>query len=184
MGTVVYMKKSNGLWERWQIYPNGQPAPVRTPGMAQPGGKKIRATNLASCLSLSVISQTAAITVHFPGYLCSKIPGYTGPSPQPAPGTNYQKEYDQIKAKLLEMVTTYRGEFGKVEVHAAQGAHGVLSRADLFIQDVFRGTSLTLNTNNIITDNYGDMVPRETVVDLDATPPTYTYGRTTRTIPP
>lgn len=82
------------------------------------------------------------------------------------------------------MVTTYRGKFGKVQVHAAHGAQGVLFRAELFVQGVFRGTDLTLNANKIITNNYGDIIPRETVVDLDATPPTYTHGRTTVTIPP
>lgn len=77
------MNKRTGQREKWQISANGRPAPVKTTGTAQPGGKKIEAPGLATCMSLNIISATAAITAHFPGYLCSKIPGYTGPAPLP-----------------------------------------------------------------------------------------------------
>jgi hypothetical protein len=181
MGAVVYMSKRDGLWERWQINPNGRPAPSRTPGRAVAGEKKIRAPGLATCMSLNIISQTAAVTVHFPGYLCSRIPGYTGPA-QPVPkGADYQAEYDQLTAKTLEMVTSHRGEFGRTQIHVVQGPNGHLARAEPWVRDIFghANPAIAIDGNWQINTMHDAGNPRETVVDLDATPPTFRYGRTT-----
>lgn len=114
MSDMVYMSKRDGKWERWRT--GVSTAPVKTTGTAPAGGQRLTAQGIALCISLNIISQNAAMTVHFPGYLCPHIPGWAAPNAAPPPAA-YQAQYNDIKAKVREMYNAHAAELSGAQIH-------------------------------------------------------------------
>lgn len=79
----------------------------------------------------------------------------------------------------MELVSNYRGEFGRTQIHTVQGPSGVIARADPFARDAFAviPPPIVLDGNWQISIMHDWQNPRMTLVDLYVTPSTFTYGR-------